>query len=509
MTFQVVTTPLRRTVPMPSPRAGGVDPRLLDSAVRPVGQPDPRQRLLEPDALVVTTGQQPGLFTGPLYTIYKAISVAALARRLEAEWRRPVVPVFWLATDDHDFAEANRAAWPTADGSVRHLTLRERSSDAVMAPMYREPLGADIVPALAALKADLPADGFADETMAWLERHYRPEYSVGGAYAGALAELMAPLGVVCMDAGCCSLKQLAAPVMMRALAQAEALEGPLVPLAAELARQGEDPGVAVGDGATLVFLDGAQGRDRLVRSGDQFRTRRGGETYSMADLAAIAAAEPERLSPNVLLRPVVESAVLPTVAYVAGPGELRYLALTPPVYAGLGVDRQLPVARWSGLVVEPRVERVMTKFNLTVDDLLGPDGAIESRIARSQLPESVTSTVGRLKQALEDEYGGLTAAAVSIDPTLEKTVQGARSNAVRGLDEIEKKLVQHLKKRSETELGQVGRARNLVRPDGKPQERVYTVAPFLARYGRDFLDAVLTEASAWYAGALEGAGTRS
>ena len=87
-----------------------------------------------------------------------------------------------------------------------------------------------------------------------------------------------------------------------------------------------------------------------MRAGDGFRTRRGGETYSTADLAAIAAAEPERLSPNVLLRPVVESAVLPTVAYVAGPGELRYLALTPPVYAALGVDRQLPVPRWSGLV---------------------------------------------------------------------------------------------------------------------------------------------------------------
>ena len=141
MTFQLVTTPLRASVPMPSPRAGGVDPRLLDSAVRPVGQPDPRPRLLEPNALVVTTGQQPGLFTGPLYTIYKAISVAALARHLEAEWQRPVVPVFWLATDDHDFAEANRAAWPAADGSVRHVTLRERAADAVMAPMYREPLG--------------------------------------------------------------------------------------------------------------------------------------------------------------------------------------------------------------------------------------------------------------------------------------------------------------------------------------------------------------------------------
>ncbi len=98
---------------------------------------------------------------------------------------------------------------------------------------------------------------------------------------------------------------------------------------------------------------------------------------------------------------------------------------------------------------------------------------------------------------------------MSIDPTLEKTVQGARGNAVRGVEEIEKKLVQHLKKRSETELGQVARARNLVRPDGKPQERVFTVAPFLARNGREFLDAVLAEASAWYAGALEGAGARS
>ena len=229
------------------------------------------------------------------------------------------MPVFWLATDDHDFAEANRAAWPAADGSIRHVTLRERAADAVMAPMYREPLGPDILTALAALKADLPGDGFADETMAWLERHYRPEYSVGGAYAGAMAELLAPMGVVCMDAGCCSLKQLAAPVMMRALAQAEAIEAPLVPLAAELARRGEDPGVVVGDGATLVFLDGAQGRDRLVRAGEQFRTRRGGETYSTADLAAIAAAEPERLSPNVLLRPVVESAVLPTVGIRGGP----------------------------------------------------------------------------------------------------------------------------------------------------------------------------------------------
>jgi len=151
----------------------------------------------------------------------------------------------------------------------------------------------------------------------------------------------------------------------------------------------------------------------------------------------------------------------------------------------------------------------MTKFGLTVGDLRGPDGVVESRIARSQLPEAATASIARLRRALEEEYGSLAAAAVSIDPTLEKTVQGARGNAVRGVEEIEKKLVQHLKKRSETELGQVARARNLVRPDGKPQERVFTVAPFLARNGPAFLEAVLAEARSWYAGALEGVGTRS
>ncbi len=308
----------------------------------------------------------------------------------------------------------------------------------------------------------------------------------------------------CIDAGRRALKQLAAPVMMQALEHCGKIEPPLIPLAARLAAQGADPAVAVGDGATLVFLEGREGRDRLVRVDNGFRTRRGGESYSMAELSAIAASEPERLSPNVLLRPVVESAVLPTVAYVAGPGELRYLALTPPVYDVLGVAQQLPVPRWSGIVVEAKVDRVLGKFSLTIDDLLAPDGGLETRIARSQLPDAVTATLQRLRDAMESEYAALARATLDIDPTLEKTVQGVRNNALQGTSDIEKKLVHHLKKRSETELGQVTRARALVRPDGKPQERVFTVAPFLARHGRGFLDAVLAEAGSWYAGALEG-----
>ena len=216
------------------------------------------------------------------------------------------------------------------------------------------------------------------------------------------------------------------------------------------------------------------------------------------------------MSPNVLLRPVVESAVLPTVAYVAGPGELRYLALTPPVYAELGVDRQLPVARWSGIVVEPRVERVMAKFNLTVEDLLGPDGVIESRIARSQLPESVTSTVSRLRQAIEEEYGEPDRRSGGHRPDAGEDGAGcAQQRGARCGGDREEAGARTSRSGARRNWARWRRARNLVEPDGKPQERVFTVAPFLARNGRAFLDAVLAEASAWYAGALEGAGTRS
>jgi bacillithiol biosynthesis cysteine-adding enzyme BshC len=501
--MRIVATPLTDRVGMPAPRPCGADPRLFEAVVGPQAVQASLDRLHEPGAVAVTTGQQPGLFTGPLYTVFKALSAVALARELEAAWRRPVVPVFWLATDDHDFAESNHAAWFASDGTLRECVLRERAADAPMLPMYRELLGGEVESAVAQLAADLDGASSRDEVLAWLARHYRADATVGASYAGALAELLAPHGVVCLDASHAALKRRAAPLLMEALAKSSSMEAPLSALTAELAGRRADPGVAVGDGATLVFLEGAQGRDRLVRSGDGFVTRRSGERFTMAELSAIAAASPERLSPNVLLRPVVESSLLPTVAYVAGPGELRYLALTPPVYEALGVSRQLPVPRWSGLIVEPRVDRVLGKFGIELTELLDAEGAAEARIVRDQLPEEVTGPIARLREAIEREYTALAGGAASVDPTLEKSVLGSRGQALHGLQDVEKKVMQHLKRRRETELAQVSRARVAVRPGGRPQERVVTIGSFLARLGPGLLDALLVEMSAWYARALE------
>ncbi len=500
--MRIVSTPLDAPLAWPPSRDGalGAD---LRAAVLPHADIAASVELLgKPGTLAVTTGQQPGLFTGPLYTIYKALSAAALARRLQAKWQRAVVPVFWIAGDDHDWEEASTAAWLNADGTVVSTQLPARSADASLTPMFRELLGPAVESSLSELAESISGGEGKDLVLGWLGRHYRPEQTVAAAFGNALAELLAPLGVLCLDSTHPTAKAASVPVLLDALRQAAPLDQDLARRAAELERAGKEVTVPVGEGATLVFLEDRLGRDRLVKDGDGFVTRRAGTRLTFADLERIAATEPERLSPNVLLRPVVESAILPTVAYVGGPGELKYLALTPPIYARLGIPPQRPLPRWSGLLVEPRVDRVLDKFGATLEEILLPGAALEARVVRAQLPPGLLEAIAQLRLDLDEQYRIIDDAARSIDPTLEKPVGSARGASLNAVGDIEKKITQHLKKREATEVAQIARVRTAVQPNGAPQERVLTVAPFLARYGSGLLQELRETIDGWYADTL-------
>lgn len=501
--MRILPIAIAAPVEWPAARASGVAPDLLPAFLYPPGSEPLRARLENPETLVVTTGQQPGLFTGPLYTIYKALSAAALARRLEERWERPVQAVFWVAGDDHDFAEANHVGWPAADGTVSGVTLRHRAPDAPLTPMYREVLGPEVTVALDRLEQDLPGGEFKAEAMAWLRKYYTPATTVAESYAGALAELLVGEGVLCFVSTHRAAKRAAARHVIRALGLSRDLDQDLAGRARELALAGRDPGVAAGDGATLVMLESGAGRDRLMMQGDGFVTRRSGEKFSLAALQAIGADAPERLSGNVLLRPVIESALLPTVAYMAGPGELRYLALTPPIYYRMRIHRQLPLPRWSGILVEPRVDRTLAKYAADIDQLLAPNGALEAKVVRSQLPAEALDAFADMRAMIETGYARIEPVAVDVDPTLKKPVESARQHALSENQELEKRLIQHLKRRQETELAQIRRAREAVLPDGKPQERVFGIVPYLARYGPGVIEEIAAVITAWYGAALE------
>jgi uncharacterized protein YllA (UPF0747 family) len=251
------------------------------------------------------------------------------------------------------------------------------------------------------------------------------------------------------------------------------------------------------------MYEGVQGRDRLAARPAGFMTRRSREQLSLADVERLATEDPGRFSPNVLLRPAIESAILPTVAYLAGPGELRYLALAEAVYGPLKIVRQRPLPRWSGIIVDARTDRVLEKFGASLGELLEPGQKLEARVVRDQLPSEATGALGRLRDTLASQYEVLARVAKAIDPTIEKPVRNLAQQALSGTEDAEKRLVNHLKKRQATEIQQIARARELVLPNGKPQERVLTLAPWLARYGPALLRDLLEAISAWYTSGLD------
>jgi bacillithiol synthase len=494
---RVVVIP--RIVSTPLPGAGGslrLAPRAVAEGVLAACLPGPGlDRLRGGPVSVITTGQQPGLFTGPLYTIYKALTTIAIARRLErSNGGRPVVPVFWVAGDDHDFAEANHAYALDTQGEPARIVLRERPAEAPLLPLAREPLGPGLEPALAAVAALAPSSEFTPGVVEWLKRAYQPDRTVADGFAEAVNDLLAPHGLVVFRPYAASAKAAAAPYVTKALEQAAAIDAALL---AHARKAGGEPPVPVGKGETLVFLDGPEGRDRLVVEGDGFITRRGNRRQSAAELAAIAKSEPERLSPNVLLRPVVEAALWPTAAYVAGPGEMDYLPQAEPVYAALGLARQTPVARWSGTLVEGRVEKVLERHELSIGDFAGPEGALEGRIVRDALPPEIQATLDSLRAAIETAYARLVEQVKAQDPTLERPTLAARNASLGATHDVEKKLIAQSKRANETLVQQIRRARLSLFPLQLPQERVLSYPSFAVRYGPALLEGLLTEVQQW------------
>jgi bacillithiol biosynthesis cysteine-adding enzyme BshC len=500
----------------PTPLAGGQppDPGRLEAARAVRLSPDLRPAFLAQaaasanldrlfqGALCVTTGQQPGLFTGPLYSIHKAITAVALARALSTRWGQPVVPVFWVAGDDHDFSEGNQTHVLSTSNEVQRLLLRERDASAPSTPLYQEPVGTGIAGLFDTLRAVLPETEFRPAVLEWLERHYRPETDLAGAYANALSELLGPLGLVVLQPTHAAAKRAMAPWLLRVLEMAVPLQTALLERAQELQEAGRPAPVAVGDGATMVMIEGRLGRDRLLMDGGAYVGRRAGERWSAAELARLAADQAKRLSPNVLARPAIEAALLPTVAYVAGPGELAYLPQAAPVYRALGVPAQAAVPRWSGRVMEPRVRKVLEKYRIAVDALNQPEGKLEASLVAEDLPAPARDALAGLRAADASEYQRLADAAAAVDPTLRKPVESAKNAALGGLAEIEKRLLGHLKKQNEILLQQVDKARRNVFPLGTPQERVFNVMSYTVRYGSAFVEGALQACGA-HAAALE------
>lgn len=449
------------------------------------------ERVANGEGVFVTTGQQAGLFGGPLFTVYKILTAVRLAEALEPVLGRPVVPLFWVASDDHDWEEVNHVHVVDGSNAVQRIAVEgEGEAEGVGSSMARRRLGAGVEAALGRLADLMPQTSFAASYLELLRRAYRPERTVAQAFGDVIAELFAEFDLLVVDPAHPVVKELSAGVLALELERSAEHEALLARQSSGLEAAGYHVQVGVLPGAANVFFEDEAGRERLVAEDGGWVLRRTRRRLETEELRALLESEPGRFSPNVLLRPVVESAVFPTVAYVAGPSELSYYAQVRCLFQAHGMEMPVVYPRASVTLIEAKVRKVLDKFGLGVEDFRRPTHEVAARVLREELPEDVVEALAWLRRALGEGYGRLAEAAKKVDATLGGPVIGARNAAYVQLEEVEKKIAAHLKTRNAVGLEQLEKARTNLFPLGQPQERVLSVMPYLARYGPELLQAI-------------------
>ncbi len=460
------------------------------------GGPDRDARLLEfvrEGGFVVTTGQQPGLFGGPLYVVYKAVTAIALAERLEARLERPVLPVFWIGSEDHDWEEARTHVILDQANELRQVEL---PPDPSLSPaLYRRFPGVELTRALEELLSCLPETEFTAPWAQLLHEAARPGASHAAAFEAILDGLLGDRGLFFLVSHADELKAATSPLLLRELERSEESEALLEDRVREISGAGFEAPVSLHRGATNVFVAGRDGRDRLLRTPGGFRARHSGQEWTLGELRELAAADPTALSPNVLLRPVVEATFLPTLAYVGGPGELAYLAQAAPLFQLHGVGRPMLHPRVSLTLVEGKIGKVMEKYDLDLPALARPHDEVANLLMRDEFPEEIRRAVGSLRGEVARGTKELAQAVGDLDPTLSGVAQQVRSAAFTQLDEVERKVRQALKRENAIALQQVAKAQRHLFPDGKPQERNQSIWYYLSRYGEELLDELQRESS--------------
>ena len=436
-------------------------------------------KLGDPRTVAIVTGQQAGLFGGPLYTLMKGLTAAKLAADIEAQFGVPCVTIFWNHSEDHDWEEVASAWVLDGDDQARRVTVDGVEGDGHL-PVGQVRLGDDIVRVVDEVAALLPRTEFTDDVVAQLRRCYEPGAGMADAFGRLLDRLLGPLGVVVFDGGDPAAKPLAAPLFQRVLTD-PARTSQLAAAAGEaLVADGYHAQVTPQPDATALFsLTGGRGPIR-IRDG---RFVVGDETVEAATLLAAATDQPARFSPNVLLRAVVQDTLFPTIAYVAGPSELAYLGQLKDVYAFHETPMPLIVPRATGTILDSASLRFLARTSLELRSLQAQDELALNQFLEAQLPPSIEQGLADIERTLDERMAMLLAAVPAVDPTLDgavKSTQGRLSHELKGLHG---KIIQAAKRRHETLRRQFAHAQHLAFPAGQPQERVICLAWYMNRFG--------------------------
>ncbi len=434
--------------------------------------------LAQPGTVAVVTGQQVGLYSGPAYTIYKALTAIKLAREL-TDAGTPAVPLFWLATEDHDFAEVNQA-WVFNSQSVP-----TRLQTAAV-PHANQPVGGVLTGQLdfAALRQALAGLPFADEVASLAESAYSPGATFGQAFGIMVRNLLGSHQILQIDPMAPAIRSLAAPALSQAVGAADELTAALLERNRELADAGYHAQVHVEKQTALFFLLDHGKRVALRRENGKYVAQ--GRIFSPEELQNRAA----ELSPNALLRPVIQDYMIPTHTYVGGPAELSYLAQSSVIYKRLLGRQPHAVHRAGFTVLDHHSHKLMLRYGLCLPDFYPGEQAVRERAAAKLVPPALTTRMSDTRTGTSAALARLKTDLLHFDPTLAKALNRSTRKVEYQLSKMESKVARQVILRDERASADARMLSNLVFPHRHLQERFYSILPLVAKHGFTLIDEI-------------------
>ncbi len=442
------------------------------------GPSDQLDLLAKRGTVAVLTGQQVGLFSGPAYTLFKALTAVKLARQLTAD-SIPAVPVFWIATEDHDLAEVDHA-W------LFNNAFRPAKVSATVTSEPNEPVGPLPFASVPLDELQIALEGlpFANEVFEQVRQAYQPGASMGKAFGKLVKSLLGDYGVLFIDPMSPAVRQLGAPMIRKALNAAPDLTRALLARNKELDKAGYHAQVHVEESTSLFFL--LEKGKRLALRRNQGEYIHQGRHFSTEELSAQA----HEISPNALLRPVIQDFMLPTIAYIGGPAELAYLAQSQVLYDRLLGRQPMPISRAGFTLFDSHSWKLMTRYHLAVSDFFHGEAALREKVAAHLVSPSLTALMAEARVTTAHSLDSLKGKLTSFDPTLAKAFNRSRRKIEFQLSKIESKVARETLVRDTRATHDATALSNLIYPHKHLQERFYSILPFLAKFGPGLVDTI-------------------
>ncbi len=443
--------------------------------------------LADPSTKCVVTGQQLTVFGGPLYTFFKIATTIALAKRLSQESGRKVVPVFWMADEDHDYDEVASISLVKGSEIVTHV-LADASFHPL--PVAHRQIGTAINDYTNEVFESLGTTDFTPELRRIIEDAYVEDQTHGQAFGILITRIFGKHGLVLAGSNDTGIKALLMPVMVRAVAQSDAILNALEMQSIEV--DALAPRQAQVSDSLLFYLNPEQGgaRERIRHNAGIWTT---GESnhWTTEELTDAIMQHPQYYSPNVFLRPILQDVFLPTVAYVAGPGEMAYYAQMKQLYELFGLEMPVITPRHSATLVEPAIRRLYADLPFEfldyihrIDDLEKRYIAEHSSLDPDRLTDDWLTQIAKISESYIESIG-------NEDPTLRASAEKVVSEFQSSIERVKGKLVRSVKLKEQTALNRIRRVKISLFPDNGLQERSIAGIYFMNKYGLDVWDHII------------------